>query len=55
MGEILEDIVSEGERLLGLAAREGVPLRLLGGIAVRLKAPDVPPATGRRLTRSSTS
>jgi Uncharacterised nucleotidyltransferase len=47
MSEILEDIVSEGERLLGLAATEGVPLRLLGGVAVRLKAPDVPPALAR--------
>jgi Uncharacterised nucleotidyltransferase len=47
MSEILEDIVSEGERLLGLAARAGVPLRLLGGIAVRMKAPDVPPSLDR--------
>jgi hypothetical protein len=47
MSEILEDIVSEGERLLALAARDGVPLRLLGGIAVRLKAPDVPPSLDR--------
>jgi hypothetical protein len=44
---ILEDIVSEGERLLGIADQEGVPLRLLGGVAVRLKAPDVPPALAR--------
>jgi hypothetical protein len=47
MSEILEDIVSEGERLLGLAARLGVPMRLLGGIAVRMKAPDVPPSLTR--------
>ena len=47
MSEILEDIVSEGERLLGIAAGEGVPLRLLGGVAVRLKAPEVPPALAR--------
>ena len=38
MSEILEDIVSEGERLLGIASGQGVPLRLLGGVAVRLKA-----------------
>jgi hypothetical protein len=44
---ILEDIVSEGERLLALASDRGVPLRLLGGVAVRLKAPDVPPALAR--------
>jgi hypothetical protein len=47
MSEILEDIVSEGERLLGIAADEGVPLRLLGGVAVRMKAPEVPPALAR--------
>jgi len=44
---ILEDVVSEGERLLGLAAEEGVPLRLLGGVAVRLKAPELPPSLTR--------
>ena len=42
MSDILEDIVSEGERLLGIAAGQGVPLRLLGGVAVRIKAPDDP-------------
>jgi Uncharacterised nucleotidyltransferase len=42
MSEILEDIVSEGERLLSLADQQGVPLRLLGGVAVRLKATEVP-------------
>src|SRR5215208_367774 len=47
MSEILEDVVSEGERLLGLAAEEGVPLRLLGGVAVRLKAPELPPSLTR--------
>ena len=47
MTGILADIVAEGERLLGLASQEGVPLRLLGGIAVRLKAPELPPALER--------
>jgi hypothetical protein len=47
MSEILEDIVSEGERLLALASDQGVPLRLLGGVAVRMKASDVPPALAR--------
>jgi Uncharacterised nucleotidyltransferase len=42
MTGILADIVAEGERLLGLASDEGVPLRLLGGVAVRLKAPELP-------------
>jgi putative nucleotidyltransferase-like protein len=47
MSEILEDIVSEGQRLLGIASDQGVPLRLLGGVAVRLKAPDVPASLAR--------
>jgi hypothetical protein len=47
MSEILEDIVSEGERLLGMASDQGVPLRLLGGVAVRMKAPSVPPSLER--------
>jgi Uncharacterised nucleotidyltransferase len=42
MTGILADIVAEGERLLGIASDEGVPMRLLGGVAVRLKAPEVP-------------
>jgi hypothetical protein len=47
MSDILEDIVSEGERLLAIAAQHGVPMRLLGGVAVRLKAPDIPPSLAR--------
>jgi hypothetical protein len=47
MTGILTDIVAEGERLLGIAADEGVPLRLLGGVAVCLKAPELPPALVR--------
>jgi len=35
---IQADIVAEAERLLELAHSEAVPLRLLGGIAVRLRA-----------------
>jgi hypothetical protein len=35
---IREDIVAEAERLLELAQAEGVPLRLLGGVAIRLRA-----------------
>jgi hypothetical protein len=42
MSGILADVVAEGERLLGLASDEGVPMRLLGGVAVRLKAPELP-------------
>jgi hypothetical protein len=47
MTAILEDIVAEGERLLGLAADDGVELRLLGGVAVRLRAPELPAALDR--------
>jgi hypothetical protein len=47
MTGILQDIVAEGERLLGIASQEGVPLRLLGGVAVRMKAPEVPSALAR--------
>jgi hypothetical protein len=39
MTAILEDIVAEGRRLLEQAARDEVPLRLLGGVAIRLRAP----------------
>ena len=48
MSEILEDIVAEGERLLGMASQEGVPLRLMGGVAIRLKAPELPPSLARQ-------
>jgi hypothetical protein len=47
MTAILEDIVAEGERLLGLAADAEVDLRLLGGVAVRLHAAEVPDALAR--------
>jgi hypothetical protein len=47
MTAILEDIVAEGERVLQLASDKGVPMRLLGGVAVRLHAPDLPPALDR--------
>ena len=39
MGVIHEDVVAEGERLIGRAAADGVPLRLLGGVGLRLRAP----------------
>jgi Uncharacterised nucleotidyltransferase len=44
---ILEDIVAEGERLLALGERSGVDLRLLGGVAVRLRAPALPASLQR--------
>jgi hypothetical protein len=33
------DVVTEGQRLLARAAEADVPLRLLGGVAIRLRAP----------------
>jgi hypothetical protein len=47
MTSALADIVDEGERLLNLADDAGVELRLLGGVAVRMRAPTVPPALDR--------
>src|SRR4051794_14818314 len=44
---ILADIVAEGERLLDRASSDGVGLRLLGGVAVRLRAPTMPAAFDR--------
>jgi Uncharacterised nucleotidyltransferase len=47
MTSTLADIVAEGERLLGLAEEAGVELRLLGGVAVRMRAPGVPASLDR--------
>jgi hypothetical protein len=47
MTAILDDIVAEAERVLGLASKAGVPLRLLGGVAVRLHARELPAALDR--------
>jgi hypothetical protein len=42
------DVVSEGQRLLHRAEESGVPLRLLGGVAIKLRAPgDLPAAFAR--------
>ena len=40
-------MVGEGRRLLGLAGEQGIPVRLLGGVAVRLHAEDVPASLQR--------
>ncbi len=45
---ILPDIVDEGRRLVDLAQSQGTALALLGGVAVRLRASDVPPALDRQ-------
>ena len=43
------DVIAEGKRLLARAAEEGVPLRLLGGVAIKLRAPgELPPAFARQ-------
>jgi hypothetical protein len=47
MTAILPGIVEEAERLLVQASRSGTTLALLGGVAVRLRAPEVPPALDR--------
>jgi len=47
MTGILPGVLAEGERLLGLASESGAPLALLGGVAVRLHADEVPPALDR--------
>src|SRR5947209_16593478 len=40
MSTRIEDIVEEGTRVVALAEERGVPLRLVGGVAVRLRCPD---------------
>lgn len=47
MPRIRADIVEEGRRLLALAEGAGVPLRLLGGVAVRLRGDALPPPLRR--------
>jgi hypothetical protein len=49
VSEIQQDIVAEAKRLLELAATGGIPLRVLGGIAIHLRAPAPLPEA---LTRS---
>ena len=47
MTAILAGIVEEGERLLEIARGDGTTLSLLGGVAVRLCAPEVPASLDR--------
>jgi hypothetical protein len=48
MSEIRADIVEEAKRVLELAGDQGVPLRVLGGVAIFLRAPEaLPPALER--------
>jgi hypothetical protein len=47
MTAILPSVVDEAERLLDQARRDGATLALLGGVAVRLHATEVPPTLDR--------
>jgi hypothetical protein len=47
MSAILPDLVEEGERLLALARDQGITFVMLGGVAVRLHAPDLPASLDR--------
>ena len=45
---LLADIAAEARRIVQAAARSSIPLRLIGGLAIRLHGPDVPhPALAR--------
>jgi hypothetical protein len=46
-GEPVEDMVGEGRRLVDAATRQGITMRLLGGVAVYLKAPAAGPLLPR--------
>ncbi len=47
MTAVLPGVVEEAERLLEIAGRDGATVALLGGVAVRLRAPEVPPPLDR--------
>jgi len=47
LSAILPDLVEEGERLLALARDQNATFALLGGVAVRLHAPEVPASLDR--------
>jgi hypothetical protein len=47
MTATLPGVVDEAERLLAVASAEGTTLALLGGVAVRLRARDIPPSLDR--------
>jgi hypothetical protein len=48
LSAILPDLVEEGERLLALAHDQNATFALLGGVAVRLHAPEVPAPLDRK-------
>jgi hypothetical protein len=45
--EINPDVVVEGRRILGAAREAGLTLRLLGGVAVKVRSRGLPPALSR--------
>ena len=47
MSAILPDLVDEGQRLLTIAHDQNATFALLGGVAVRLRAPEVPASLDR--------
>jgi hypothetical protein len=47
MSTILADVVEEGARLLQIAEADGTTFALLGGVAVRVHAPEVPTVLDR--------
>src|SRR3981081_2803569 len=48
-GEPLEDMVAEGRRLIDIATHKRLAVRLLGGVAVYLKAPPGGPLLPRAI------
>jgi hypothetical protein len=46
--DILDNVVEEGERLLEIAKDDGATMALLGGVAVRLRAAEVPAPLDRQ-------
>ncbi|MGO9960710.1 MAG: hypothetical protein ACLP50_32825 [Solirubrobacteraceae bacterium] len=47
MGEISADIVEEARRVMSAATEAGVPVRLVGGLAIKLHSAELPPALQR--------
>ena len=47
--DMLADVVAEAQRLLRRAEQADIPVRLIGGVAVRLHVADLPPAFRREV------
>jgi hypothetical protein len=47
MGLIADDMVEEARRIVAAASEQKVPLRLIGGVAIRLHSDDLPPVLQR--------